>query len=244
MQTQDFNSAFSLTQCDDHSLAGSIEDRHGQAVPDEARRQDAVLPDDEKQTLQDYVFDVREKIPDGVYKILMEKYCYPMAEYKNDNELHECRDFIDLLQHEICALKSNGDGIWQSGYDERRIEEMNKKKHSFRAKYERRKELEQMTPEEKKENIQLRKIDKKIDFETKKVEIEENEIGGLQLRINGFANKLIMAHLVNHMVNRIDTNYISLQLHQCELEIKKRRAKIEKSNKLIVVLLHERTRIV
>jgi hypothetical protein len=207
-------------------------------------RMDPLEADEEKQTLQDYVFDIREKIPDGVYKILMEKFCYPMAEYRNDEELHECRDFIDLLQHEISALRSNGDGIWQSGYDERRIEEMNKKKDSMRIKYERRKELEQMTPEEKKENIQLRKIDKKIDFETKKVETEENEIGGLQLRINGFANTLIMAHLVNHMVNRIDTNYISLQLRHCELEIKKRRAKIEKSNKLIVVLVHERTRIV
>ena len=198
---------------------------------------------EEKQTLQDYVFDVREKIPDGVYKILMEKYCYPMPEHSNEEELRESRDFIDLLQNEICALKAEGDFVWRSGYDERRAEELFKKRQAMKVKYERRKELEQMTPEEKSKNIQLKKIDKKIDYETKKVGMEEGEITGLQLRINGFANTLIIAHLIDNRVNRVDTKSISLQLHHCELEIKRRRTNIVKSNKLIVELLHKRSHL-
>jgi len=73
--------------------------------------------------------------------------------------------------------------------------------------------------------------------------MEEGEITGLQLRINGFANTLIIAHLIDNRVNRVDTKSISLQLHHCELEIKRRRTNIVKSNKLIVELLHKRSHL-
>ena len=211
-------------------------------------REDAV-PNEEKQTLQDYVFDVREKIPDGIYKTLMEKYCYPRDHYKNeysnDEELRECKDFIFLLHDELECLRSEGDLMWRNGYEERRIQEMERKKNSTRAKYQRKKELDQMTPEEKTKNIQLRKIDKKIDFENKKIELEEREIYILESRIIEHANKILMDHLVSNRnsSNRIDTNYISVQLRSCESEVKKKRAKLEKSNKAVADLLEKRNSI-
>lgn len=227
-------------------IQGQVQGQVIQSVVEEDNKD--VPLEEEKQTLQDYVFDIREKIPDGVYKILMEKYCYPIAEYNNGNsdheELRECRDFIDLLHLEIDALNSQRDIMWKSGYDAGKIEEMNKKRDSARSKYERRKELEQMTPEEKTRDIQLRKIDKKIDFEHRKIEIQEKEVHNLQTRINGFANSIIIAHFINNQGNRmVDTNHISIQLHQSELEIKKRRAKISKSNNAIIELFHKRTQI-
>lgn len=208
----------------------------------------SVSMQEENQTLQEYVFDIREKIPDGIYKILMEKYCYPPNQEYNNNqnphydELKECKEYIDLLMHEIEILNQDRDAMWKAGYDQRQNYELNKKMEESRVKYKRRKELEQMSPEERKLDIQLKKIDKKIETEHKNIEKEEMEINFLKSKSIGIANKIAMSNILNNLY-QTDSFEESLQLYNFETEIKKKKDKIAKSNKNIVELLHKKTQL-